>query len=373
MDPFFFEWKQQRPQKSETFARVIDSSWKKTKNGKENNIASDCRWNGLFCHNLSRRGCLSGCVLQFITQNRFCGRHQDVRKEFQEGKDELIGKNDRHEMDETITLATGLTTAVRREPPCAVPPSSSSSTSLQRYMIAGHGLGPKNPKNKSHLNDTWVALLSQTISTTITAGTTGCCLSYTARGHGDSHGWEETADTNPDQFTWRALSADMLAVADYYQLPSFVAAGSSMGSATALFAAIQRPDRIQGVVMIRPPTAWGERLARRKFLLSSAAKCRESDSARGDKFHCVLAGVATSDLPDPTAEGVGNEYGAIRCPVLLLTIAGDESHPVSTAEALHRAIPQSTLHIAETDKAARTEWPEIISTFLRSLPAPTCS
>ena len=233
-------------------------------------------------------------------------------------------------------------------------------------MIAGHGLGPKNPKSKSHLNDPWIALLSQATLSTIVAGTARCCISYTARGHGDSHGWEETADTNPEQFTWRALSADMLAIADFYQLPPFVSAGSSMGGATALFAAIQRPDRIRGVVMIRPPTAWHERLARRKFLLSSAAKCKESDRISAERFHLVLEGAATSDLPDPTAED-NNEYTKIRCPVLLLTIAGDDSHPVSTAQTLHQAIPHSTLHIAATDNVALAEWPGIIIAFLGSL------
>ena len=274
-------------------------------------------------------------------------------------------------MDEIISLTTGLTTVVRHEPPRTEPSSSTSSTSLPLYMIAGHGLGPKNPKNRSHSNDSWVSLLSQATAAIVTAGTTGCCISYTARGHGDSHGWEDTAETNPDQFTWRALSADMVAIADYYQLPPFVAAGSSMGSATALFAAMQYPDRVRAVVVVRPPTAWHERLARRKFLLSSATKCKESDLASAEKFHLVLAGAATADLPDPAVES--GEYAAIRCPVLLLTIAGDDSHPVSTAEALHRVIPQSTLHIAATDKVAHTEWPEIIGAFLRSLPAATCS
>ena len=164
-----------------------------------------------------------------------------------------------------ILLSTGLSTSVRLEPPL----STCSQQSLPP-IIVGHGLGPKNPKDKSHTNDKWVALVRD-VSTKIqtTEGTnSGSCIAYTARGHGNSHGWEDSAATNPTQFTWQSLSTDMIAIADYYQIPQFIAAGSSMGSATALYAAIQHPERVAGVVMIRPPTAWNERRARRKFLLS---------------------------------------------------------------------------------------------------------
>ena len=132
------------------------------------------------------------------------------------------------------------------------------------------GLGPKNPKDKSHTNDKWVSLVRDVAKTlTTTIGTNArACIAYTARGHGKSHGWEDSAATNPTQFTWQSLSTDMIALADYYEIPRFIASGSSMGSATALYAAIQQPERIAGVVMIRPPTAWKERRARRKFLLS---------------------------------------------------------------------------------------------------------
>ena len=81
----------------------------------------------------------------------------------------------------------------------------------------------------------------------------------------------------------------------------------------------------------------------------------------------VLQGAALSDLPDPTIETDQLEYKKIVCPVLLLTIEGDETHPVSTAQALHNVIATSTLHIAANIEQAASEWPAVIQSFLRSL------
>lgn len=81
----------------------------------------------------------------------------------------------------------------------------------------------------------------------------------------------------------------------------------------------------------------------------------------------VLKGAALSDLPDPTNESDQMEYKKIQCPVLLLTIEGDDTHPVSTAQALHDIITTSTLHIAANIEEAATEWPAIIQRFLCSL------
>jgi hypothetical protein len=265
-------------------------------------------------------------------------------------------------MDDVITLSTQLTTQVRLTQAFTRGEAPSGPHTAYVPVIAGHGLGPKNPKTKSHVGDTWVSLLNDTVAA-VEMGLRPPCISYTARGHGESRGWEDTAESDPTQFTWRALSGDMVAVADHYDVRRFVAAGSSMGGATALFAAALHPDRVAGLVMIRPPTAWAERLARRKFLLSSAAKCAEEMASTGERYHFVLQGAALSDLPDPAA-AQGNEYAAIRCPVLLLTIEGDESHPVSTATTLHALLPQSSLHVAPTAEAAVAAWPAIVRDFL---------
>ena len=74
-----------------------------------------------------------------------------------------------------------------------------------------------------------------------------------------------------------------------------------------------------------------------------------------------------SDLPDPTDDFDQKEYQKIQCPVLLLTIEGDDTHPVSTAQALHDIITTSTLHVAVNIEEAAAEWPAVIQHFLSSL------
>jgi pimeloyl-ACP methyl ester carboxylesterase len=44
----------------------------------------------------------------------------------------------------------------------------------------------------------------------------------------------------------------MLTVASSYDLGRFIAGGVSMGAATALYAALQAPDRMAGLLLVRP-------------------------------------------------------------------------------------------------------------------------
>ena len=99
----------------------------------------------------------------------------------------------------------------------------------------------------------------------------------------------------------------------------------------------------------------------------SASKCAENEVENGERYHLVLQGAALSDLPDPTLETGQLEYKKIQCPVLLLTIVGDDTHPVSTAQALHDVIATSTLHIAANIDEAAAEWPGVIQRFFHTL------
>ena len=74
---------------------------------------------------------------------------------------------------------------------------------------------------------------------------------YDARGHGDS---ESTPDL--DGYGWDQLARDQLALATALGIERYVAAGASMGAATALHAAVIAPDRIRGLVLVIPPTGW---------------------------------------------------------------------------------------------------------------------
>lgn len=52
----------------------------------------------------------------------------------------------------------------------------------------------------------------------------------------------------------------------------FVAAGSSQGAATSLYAAMHNPSVVRAVIMIRPPKAW-DRNPKKK--LESADACQK--------------------------------------------------------------------------------------------------
>jgi len=235
--------------------------------------------------------------------------------------------------------------------------SSNNWASLyQLGIVIGHGLGSRNPKLKSHINDDWTSMLAMSCIEKLNP-----IVTYTARGHGDSTGWELTAEDDIEQFTWERLAFDMISIADHYKLHTFIASGSSMGSATALYAAIANPSRIVGMILIRPPTAWESRKERSKILASSAKKCELGDPS--GKHHLVLRGAGLSDLPlvdDPV-------YSQIKCPVLILAIEGDPAHPLSTATKLVELLENSELFVSKTHKEATEAWPALIDRFINKL------
>jgi len=281
-------------------------------------------------------------------------------------------------------------------------------------LILAHGLGSVNPQSKSHLDDEWIDLLERSSSI---QQRVRYLSTYTVRGHGNSSGWEETAESDPMQFTWNNLAHDMIAVHEYIEFnlllhggpPTVIDStsmpiphknkvifgGSSMGSATALYACIEQPDIVAALILIRPPTAWKERVARRKHLIASAQRLKER-STDGSKYHLVLSGAMLSDLPLVTESKPSSSshdtplqeeylYDKITCPVLILTIegasavstvyslpivmrcthiTGDDAHPVSTALALQSVIANSQLVVSKSKKEAKRSWPDIMSNFL---------
>lgn len=133
------------------------------------------------------------------------------------------------------------------------------------------------------------------------------------------------------------------------------------------------PFRLVGDCLgdIKGSTTNGSLVTRSKFLLfvidfaASAKKCEEANLP-GELYHLVLQGAALSDLPDPEREI--DLYRKVVCPVLILTVESDASHPVSTATALHSMLPTSILHVAADRKSAMRDWPDVIASFLLSLP-----
>jgi len=209
-------------------------------------------------------------------------------------------------------------------------------------------------------------------------------IRYDARGHGRSQVTPVVAD-----YRWPNLGRDMLCLADALGVGRCVLGGVSMGCATSLHAAVQAPDRVEGLVLVGPPTAWSTRPRQARFYRFSAALverlgltpfrllsglpqpgpvnpavARMQDALRrhlerADPAAVVsaLRGAAESDLPDPDA------LCAIEVPTLVLAWSGDPFHPVSTAERLRELLPKSELHVAET-LAQIESWPKEVGRFL---------
>jgi pimeloyl-ACP methyl ester carboxylesterase len=71
----------------------------------------------------------------------------------------------------------------------------------------------------------------------------------------------------------------------------------------------------------------------------------------------LMRGAAASDLPSP------GEIAKIALPTLILPVAGDPGHPLSTAERLHELIAGSELHVLR-DLAALADSRAVVARFL---------
>jgi len=213
---------------------------------------------------------------------------------------------------------------------------------------------------------------------------------YDARGHGQSRASEVLED-----YKWSALAQDMLALAQQVGLDRFVAGGQSMGCGTSLYAVPAAPERIRGLVLMNPPTAWETRAAQAAmygqmadlidtrgidFLISmmqqqpamgpSWQTTPYTDTMEAMSAHFksldpktltrVLRGARLANLPSAV------ELEAIHAPALILAWTEDMGYPVSSAEEVARRLPNSQLHIAKNADEVAT-WMEEIRKFVTDL------
>lgn len=212
---------------------------------------------------------------------------------------------------------------------------------------------------------------------------------YDARGHGNSDG-----SYNPADYRWDHLAEDMLRVAEAVAGGQrYILGGASMGCATALEAALHKPEAVAGLILALPPTAWRERRAqahryRRQAWLSGLFGAtpyrlldwlpgRDSDDARqrlaltitrelaqANPFHvqAALRGAAMSDLPQPEA------LSGLTMPVLIIAWEDDPIHPVSTAHMLAETLPDVRGLIVSTAEDTAC-WTAAVCDFLREVRA----
>jgi 3-oxoadipate enol-lactonase len=212
-------------------------------------------------------------------------------------------------------------------------------------------------------------------------------IRFDARGHGRSG-----TEGEPGDFRWDKLARSMWQVIDSYTNEKVIIGGASMGCATSLYAACQRPDQVKGLVLVTPPTAWEARkkmqrnyriiahivnvtLALPFRLLRFVPPAGEKDGFQkkvlsvmaqhlaGVKREGVVAAMRGASLSDlPPAE----QLEQLTMPVLILAWPDDDTHPLAVAEKLHEILPNTQLEVMKHADDPY-HWPQLVREFITSL------
>ncbi len=195
-------------------------------------------------------------------------------------------------------------------------------------------------------------------------------LTYDARGHGKSSGPQDSSAYN-----WQALGEDMTSMASHIAGGQAIFGGGSMGAATALWVALERPERVRGLVLVMPPPlgfeavrADNERQALKILDVLSAMVANyglektitlvrnipgfagtpeEADSKtewlrrqNPLALRFAIRGLLQSPFHDPEC------YRGITAPTLVIAHDGDALHPLRAAQLLADTIPDCRLVVA---------------------------
>jgi pimeloyl-ACP methyl ester carboxylesterase len=210
---------------------------------------------------------------------------------------------------------------------------------------------------------------------------------YDARGHGESDPLDD-----PRGGSWAELANDQLALIEHLAIDRVALGGASMGTGTALHAALSLGPRLERLVLVIPPTAWQERGAQianyeqmarvvetrgADALIAAAAELpppdpfagrddwlehRKASLAAADpaRLAAIFRGAAFADLP------AADELSTITVPTLVLAWTGDPGHPTSTAERLGELIADAEVVISSTFEQLST-WTECCRDFLTAI------
>lgn len=250
------------------------------------------------------------------------------------------------------------TKLVRTPDGIALPYEITGPTSSPLRLVVGHGLGSSDPSAKSHASDA-----SRDILLPVLDSVSMSASFFTARGHGESSGWE---GKGTEQFHWRNLAKDVVAVAEELELPKFIAVGNSMGAATMLCLALQQPERVAALILYRPPTIFEARASRRSELIKKAEELRSAHGARWPYYE-TLVGSAECNLP-PASDPCWQALRSRRLPVLILSHGEDAVHPIQSGVELAGLLGDScTLQVAANEAEAQVCFPPLVRAFLQQV------
>ena len=188
-------------------------------------------------------------------------------------------------------------------------------------------------------------------------------LAYDCRGHGRSSPLDVP-------YTATQFADDLAQLMDHIAWPAATVAGCSMGGCVAQAFAAKYPQRTQGACLIDTtswygadaPVKWRERAATAKDNGMGALIDFQLTRWFTDAWRTSAANSATIEALKTiflandvrcyarTCEMLGTEdlrplLASIKAPTAIVVGAEDYATPVSMAEALHKAIPQSTLTV----------------------------
>lgn len=197
-------------------------------------------------------------------------------------------------------------------------------------------------------------------------------VAYDARGHGAS-----TPAPSPAAYGYEDLSADLDAVLEDLVLERAVLAGSSMGAHTILRLALDKPERVAGIVAITPaydPTTIGDEARLRRMDALADALCtgdlerylavydvlRLPEAWRDSAAKFVLQSMARHEHPEAVADAMRavprsrpfhdlHALESIECPAVVVGSRdeGDPGHPLELAEAYAELLPHGRLVVEE--------------------------
>ncbi len=201
-------------------------------------------------------------------------------------------------------------------------------------------------------------------------------IAYDARGHGNS-----SPAPDPDAYTYVDLVGDLEAVLDELGIERAVLAGASMGAHTLLRLALDRPERVGGMVVITPAyepetNDDPERLARWDALaeglrtggvegfLAAYGEPQVPAAWRETVVKVIRQRIALHEHPEAVADALEavprsrpferlEELAAISVPAVVVASAdeADPGHPQAVGEAYADAIPGARLITDEPGKS----------------------
>ncbi|MBB3443936.1 alpha/beta hydrolase [Rhizobium sp. BK379] len=196
------------------------------------------------------------------------------------------------------------------------------------------------------------------------------------RGHGSS------TLGMPRPFSIAMFAADVIAAADEKGVDRFIAGGISMGAAIALHLAKTHPDRVMGIVLVRPAWSFARAPDNLTPIREIAALLRSHPPAEGqalfarsataerlrveapDNLASLLGYFERPDAPDfadvlhdIASDGTGvsrADAARLAVPALVLGNRQDAIHPLAVAQVIADALPNA--HFLEVPaKAADAE------------------